>query len=66
MILTTDYKTSASFGSAVAAARSPDRVGKQQPHPLGLYVFAEGDDVIDQILSLTESGDPNPTDPDAP
>jgi hypothetical protein len=27
------------------------------PHPLGLYVFAEDDDVIDQILSMTESGD---------
>src|SRR5215467_1924058 len=27
------------------------------PHPLGLYVFAEDHDVIDQILSMTESGD---------
>ena len=27
------------------------------PHPLGLYIFAEDDDVTDQILSMTESGD---------
>jgi aldehyde dehydrogenase (NAD+) len=27
------------------------------PHPLGLYIFAEDDHVTDQILSMTESGD---------
>jgi acyl-CoA reductase-like NAD-dependent aldehyde dehydrogenase len=27
------------------------------PRPLGLYVFAEDDDVVDQILENTESGD---------
>jgi acyl-CoA reductase-like NAD-dependent aldehyde dehydrogenase len=27
------------------------------PHPTGLYIFAEDDDVADQILSMTESGD---------
>ena len=27
------------------------------PHPLGLYIFAEDDGITDQILSRTESGD---------
>jgi acyl-CoA reductase-like NAD-dependent aldehyde dehydrogenase len=27
------------------------------PHPLGLYIFAEDDDITDQILNMTESGD---------
>jgi len=27
------------------------------PHPLGLYIFAEDDDITGQILSMTESGD---------
>ncbi len=27
------------------------------PHPLGLYIFAEDHDVVDQILDATESGD---------
>ena len=27
------------------------------PRPLGLYIFAEDDDVTDQILSMTASGD---------
>ena len=27
------------------------------PHPLGLYVFAEDDDVVEQILGATQSGD---------
>jgi len=27
------------------------------PHPLGLYIFAEDDDITDQILDMTESGD---------
>jgi aldehyde dehydrogenase (NAD+) len=27
------------------------------PHPLGLYIFAEDDDITDQILSMTQSGD---------
>jgi aldehyde dehydrogenase (NAD+) len=29
----------------------------KNPHPLGLYVFAEDDDVVEQILGNTESGD---------
>jgi acyl-CoA reductase-like NAD-dependent aldehyde dehydrogenase len=29
----------------------------RNPHPLGLYVFAEDHDVVDQILTMTESGD---------
>jgi acyl-CoA reductase-like NAD-dependent aldehyde dehydrogenase len=28
-----------------------------RPHPLGLYIFAEDDDVVDAILDATESGD---------
>jgi hypothetical protein len=27
------------------------------PHPLGLYLFAEDDDITDQILGMTGSGD---------
>jgi hypothetical protein len=27
------------------------------PHPLGLYIFAEDDDITDQILGMTGSGD---------
>jgi acyl-CoA reductase-like NAD-dependent aldehyde dehydrogenase len=27
------------------------------PHPLGRYIFAEDDDITDQILAMTESGD---------
>ena len=27
------------------------------PRPLGLYVFAEDDDIVDRILDNTESGD---------
>jgi aldehyde dehydrogenase (NAD+) len=29
----------------------------RNPHPLGLYVFAQDNHVVDQILSMTESGD---------
>jgi acyl-CoA reductase-like NAD-dependent aldehyde dehydrogenase len=41
----------------IASVSAVVELGQQPPHPLGLYIFAEDDDVVDQILGATESGD---------